>query len=126
MNIVKLTNSVSMRRCWQGVHRCMVGSRVVVPVLIIHVGIVVVRLVRWWWCARCQYTETRYIYITRYMLDRESLNKKDSKYKNIQTMNSRMPQKMLSIIGIKSCLCLTNEMKILSHFIKLLFTFTLT
>lgn len=44
--------SVSMRRCWQGVHRCMVGSRVVVPILIIHVGIVVVRLVRWWWCAR--------------------------------------------------------------------------
>lgn len=69
LNIVKLTNSVSMRRCWQGVHRCMVGSRVVVPVLIIHVGIVVVRLVRWWWCARCQYTETRYIYITRYMLE---------------------------------------------------------
>lgn len=69
LNIVKLTNSVSMRRCWQGVHRCMVGSRVVVPVLIIHVGIVIVRLVRWWWCARCQYTETRYIYITRYMLE---------------------------------------------------------
>lgn len=40
-----------MRGGWHGVHWLMVGSWVVVSVLIIHVGVVIVWLISWWWGA---------------------------------------------------------------------------